>query len=169
MDKRIKRLENNEYALELAYERLKKSLNSNQEKDIYSAIGELLLWVLTTDEWHKKHNNADYKNRRNNNEDGQILLGLRHAYNLVKHNMEFFKVHEANEGGIEFPISFPLEIPAPYAEWKVLTKDMKTGSPIQIDNYSKYIESKNVISTFDSAINFFEKENEKVKKMYNNN
>ena len=32
--------------------------------------------------------------------------GLRHAYNLVKHNMEF-KVHEANEGyGIEFPISF---------------------------------------------------------------
>ena len=45
MDKRIKRLENNEYALELAYERLKKSLNSNQEKDIYSAIGELLLWV----------------------------------------------------------------------------------------------------------------------------
>lgn len=167
MDKRIKRLENNEYALNMAYKRLIKSINNTIEKDIYVGIGELLLWVMTTDEWHIKHNRG-YKNRRNNDENGQLLLGLRHAYNLMKHNMEFYSVHKADKGGIEFPISFPLVIPAPFAEWKVLTEEMKTGNPKQIDNYIEYIESKNVISTFGFAIEFLEKESKAIKEQYNN-
>ncbi|SCG82729.1 hypothetical protein DW1_1156 [Proteiniborus sp. DW1] len=166
MDKKIKRLENNEYALNMAYKRLKNSITSSQEKDIYSAIGELLLWILTTDEWHKEHNDKDYKNRRNNDEDGRLLLGLRYAYNLMKHNMEFFHVFEANEGGIEFPFSFPLEIPASFAEWIVLTEDMKTGIPKQINNYIKYLERKNVLTTFDLAIRFLKKESATVKEQY---
>lgn len=57
-------------------------------------------------EWHMKHNNKDYKSRRNNDENGQVLLGLRHSYNLMKHNMDFYKIHRQEGASISNIVSF---------------------------------------------------------------
>ncbi|MBD5637720.1 hypothetical protein HYI18_03720 [Clostridium botulinum] len=86
MNINIARLENNLYALNLAYGRLKKSIDSRVEVDIYATIGEVLIWVLTTDEWHLAFNYG-YKIRRKSDSDGQVLFGLKHAYNLMKQSI----------------------------------------------------------------------------------
>ncbi|MCF6461507.1 hypothetical protein [Clostridium sp. Cult3] len=165
MKDKIKRLKNNEYALRKAYSRLENSLENRNEKDIYSSIGELLLWVLTTDEWHIEHNDDKYKNRRNNDINGQVLSGLRYAYNLMKHNMDFYTIHR-EEGGMSFPISFPLDIPEITINWKTLNKDMESGYESQIRNYKKCIQGKTILETFDKAIKFLDEENRRIKKQH---
>ena len=111
----IKRLENNHYAIDKSYQNLKKAIDNNYEQDIYCSIGETLLWVLVTDEWHKDHDNS-YVIRRNNDKDGVILLGLRHAYNMVKHNMNIMRIHN-KQGGFTFPLEFPLVIEQITVHW----------------------------------------------------
>lgn len=162
MDRNIERLENNIYALNLAYDKLKKSINDKIEPDIYASIGELLLWVLTTDEWHSVHNNG-YNDRKKFDEEGQILFGLKHAYNLMKHNMNFYKIHR-EEGGISFPISFPLVIPEMKVVWESLVSDKNCKFKNQEKNYKTYIENRTVIEVFDKAIKYLKKETINVKK-----
>ncbi len=161
MNKNIQRLENNIYALNSAYDRLMKSIDNRIERDIYSAIGELLLWVLTTDEWNLIYNNK-YIDRKKNDSDGQVLFGLKHAYNLMKHNMNFYKIHK-EEGGITFPITFPLEIPKIEVVWDTLTEDVNGKFKNQEKNYKTYLEGKSVIEVFDRAINYLIREMKKVK------
>lgn len=160
MDKKIKRLENNEYAMNSAYERLQQAIEVEREQEIYAAIGELLLWVLTTDKWHEK-NNTYYRNIRKGKER-QTILGLKHAYNLMKHNMNFYKIHK-KEGGVEFPIQFPLTIPEITVVWGEVIRDPSGHRKNQEDNYNKYIEEKEIIDTFDKVIGMLRKENKKIK------
>ena len=148
----LRRLENNHYALKNAYYRLKKAIDLNHDQEIYSATGEVLLWVMTTNEWHQKHNKG-YKKRRNKDDNGQILFGLLHAYNSMKHNMDFIKIHK-KEGGFSFPISFPLEIPPLTVNWMEEGEVLKGKQPDQKKNYEMYIEGKEVLDTFNLAMQF---------------
>nr|DAL96934.1 MAG TPA: hypothetical protein [Caudoviricetes sp.] len=166
MNKKIKRLDNNIYALDMAYKRLQNSLNSNEEKDIYSAVGELLLWVLTTDEWHREHNDRNYENRLYNDDNGQVLLGLRYAYNLMKHNMDFYDIHNKIQGGVFLPAVLPIVFPPPTVYWRFLDEDMESGYKNQVDNYKKHIQGREIITTFDNAIAFLNKENDNIKKKH---
>lgn len=153
----MKRLKNNEYALNLAYKRLNQAIKNKVEQDIYSAIGELLLWVLTTDTWHKKYN-KNYKERRNNDKNGKVILGLRHSYNIMKHIMAPYKIHE-QKGGRSFPISFPISIPPIEIKWIQFNTDMKGRHENQECNYKKYLQDKNILDTFEKSINFLHEEN----------
>jgi hypothetical protein len=50
-----RRLKSNLYASRTAFERLEKAMNEDDDNEMYTAIGELLLWIMTTHEWFKKH------------------------------------------------------------------------------------------------------------------
>lgn len=169
---KVKRLENNWYALNLAYERLKRAIDEylnqskrdNLEKDIYANIGELLLWVLTTDELLMKYYGKDYEDRRNNDENGKIIPGLRHAYNLMKHGMDFYVLHK-REGGMHFPTEFPLSIPEVKVIWAFFNDNLRGKHKNQEENYKEYIQGKKVLETFDKAIKFLQGESERIKEL----
>lgn len=147
----IKRLENNHYALSKAFERFRVSIDKREEQEIYATIGETLLWLLTTEEWHRKYN-KEYIKIKNQDENGRIIFGLIHAYNSMKHNMSFITIHE-EEGGFEFPIEFPLEIFPITVHW-INTEEVNEGRPNQLENYKNYIEGREVLKTFNQAISF---------------
>ena len=96
----FKRLENNHYAIKKSTKRLEQAIEERDEMEVYAAIGESLLWVLTTDEWHKKHN-PGYCDRKKRHEKGKIL------FDLIKENNFTFvsSVEEIRENNyaIEHP------------------------------------------------------------------
>lgn len=167
----VKRLKNNHYAIDKSFERLKKSIEIIAEQDVYSEIGNLLLWVLTTDEWHKKNETPAYNKRKFSDSEGCLLTGLRYAYNLIKHNMEFILLHKED---VEPLFSFPFEGEFQFGLIKVVWanskgfKDFETQEKVHENQkkalekqkkvYSKHIEGKNVIDIFEKVINFLNKE-----------
>lgn len=157
----MRRLENNHYALEKARERLRVAIESRDKKEAYAAIGELLLWVMTTEEWHWKHNKG-FKRRRNRHEKGQILFGLRHAYNSMKHNMIFYQIHDTPVG-FTFPFTFPVHFKPLNILWTAADEKLEEGYDTEIKNYKAYIEGKNVSFTFNEAIEFLYEEYERIK------
>ncbi|OAB41430.1 hypothetical protein [Paenibacillus glacialis] len=162
---RLRRLEYNRYALEKVYQRLQNAVDSNHEQEIYTALGETLLWIMTTDEWHLSHDPI-YKERRDLDEKGQLLLGLKHAYNSMKHNMYFIKIHN-KMGGAKFPISFPIKIPVITVHW-MIADELMLGNKGKLgenyENYKRYIEEKEVLCTFELAMEFLNEEYIKIVK-----
>lgn len=156
MNDPLKRLRNNHYAINNAFQRLKDAVDSNIDVDIYVATGEMLLWIMTTSEWHLEHNEG-YRQRRNKDKKGQLLFGLLHSYNLMKHNMEFITLHQ-KEGGFSFPFSFPVVFPPITVHW-AKAGDLLVGKfESQKENYVKYIEGKEIIDTFKDVLFFLNQE-----------
>lgn len=158
------RLGFNHNSVRESYQKLKKAIetDSPNDLDIYTAIGELLLWVVTTDEWHIKHGLKDYKSRRNKDKNGEILFGMRHAFNMVKHNMDFFQIHRKN-GGTKFPITFPLIIEKVKVVWMQAGDILNGQYPDQKENYIKYLEGKEVLETFGEVITFLNNEHARIR------
>jgi hypothetical protein len=152
------RLKFNHYASRTAYKRLEKAVEEANDHEIYSAIGELLLWVLTTHEWHKEHGLTDYLKRAGQDEKGVLLFGLAHAYNSMKHNMKLFIIH--NKTGFNFNnLDFSNLDFNPYAvRWVRAINLLDEGLPNQQKNYVRYIEDKDVLKTFNDAQIFLNKE-----------
>jgi len=157
------RLKSNHYACRIALKRLKSAVDENDNHEVYAGIGELLLWVITTEEWHLKYNNQSnkYRQEKNTSESGLIVYGLRHAHNMVKHNMQFFQIFNKS-GRTSFnsstfnttKINQSVEYRWMYAKNVLDTDDSKE---VQIQNYIKYIQNKEIIGTFDRAITFLSK------------
>jgi len=153
------RLMFNHNSIRLSFQKLEKAISSDDldDQEIYTTVGELLLWVVTTDEWHKIHGLRGYKSRRNKDEDGNIIFGMKHAFNMLKHNMAFFQIHR-KDGGFEFPISFPMEIEEITVNWMPAGDILIGKYPDQKENYIKYLEGKEVLETFSKVITFLNKE-----------
>jgi hypothetical protein len=152
------RLKFNHYASRTAYKRLEKAIEEANDHEIYAAIGELLLWVMTTHEWHKKHGSADYLNRAGKDEKGVLLFGLQHAYNSMKHNMRLFVIH--NKSGFNFNnLDFNNLDFNPYAvRWIKSVNLLDEGLPNQQRNYTRYLEDKDVLKTFTDVLLFLNSE-----------
>lgn len=152
------RLKFNHYASRTAYKRLEKAIEEANNNEIYSAIGELLLWVMTTHEWHKGHGSADYLIRVGQDGKGVLLLGLAHAYNSMKHNMKLFVIH--NKIGFNFNnLDFNNLDFRPYAVRWIRAANLLEGKyPNQQRNYVRYLEDKDVLETFGYALIFLNNE-----------
>ena len=156
------RLKYNQNASRTAYIRLSKAIETYDNNGIYSSIGELLLWVMTTHKWHKTHGLIDYDSRRMSNENGLIISGLSHAYNSMKHNMEIFNIHNKKQGFSFSSFSFSNLDFRPYTvHWIEAGKLLNGKYENQKQNYITYIEGKEVLKTFNEALIFLNKENEK--------
>lgn len=158
------RLMYNHNSIRASFQKLEKATSSDDldDQDIYTAVGELLLWVVTTDEWYKIHGLKDYKSKRNKDENGKILFGMKHAFNMLKHNMAFFQIHR-KDGGFEFPITFPMEIEEITINWMPAGDVLNGKYPEQKGNYINYLEGKEVIETFKKVITFLNNEYERIK------
>lgn len=156
----MKRLEYNHYAIDKSLERLKDALSRAIEKELYLEIGNLLLWVLTTDEWHCKNNTPGYTDRKKVDSKGILLFGLRHAYNLIKHDMKCIQLHRNH---FESKLTFPLEIPEEGIELgsiQVLWEENKEfkGYDNQKKIYLEQMNGKYVLLAFEEAIQFLQNE-----------
>ena len=103
------------------------------------------------------HGLEDYKSRRNTDEGGEVLFGMRHAFNMLKHNMDFFQIHK-KDGGFRFPMSFPLVIEKIRVVWMPAGESLTGKYPGQKENYIKYLEREEVLETFSKVITFLNKE-----------
>ncbi|RSL33842.1 hypothetical protein D7Z54_09130 [Salibacterium salarium] len=157
----IKRLENNEYAIDKTHKRMKQAINDRDHHDIFVTVGELLLWVITTDDWHVTHNDSNYPQRKINDEYGQKLLGLRHSFNLLKHNLKFVEMHE-EKGGLTLPFTLLATLPPIKVLWKKAGDELVTNRQSQKENYEKFIEGEEIIETFDKAIHFLKSEKKNI-------
>lgn len=156
----IKRLENNHYAMDKAYERLKKSMETNHNQEIYAATGELLLWVVAIDEWHRLEKQKSYEDKRDNDDDGVVLTGMRFAINSIKHSMDFIQIHH-KKGDSTFPTTFPTVFFKPEVIWTEARNIPKGKYEKQTEKYINAIEGKEVLPTFDQALNFLRQESQR--------
>lgn len=162
MNRAIERLDYNHRSMNKAYEKLRKAIEINDDQEIYEATGELLLWIISTDEWHKKWNNG-YRKRKSRSEEGRYIYGLLHAYNSIKHNMNFIKIHRTN-GGFTLPMTLPVKIEKITFHWIDSKGVLEEGRGDTIKNYKKYIEGKELVPTLDSSIKFLNRERSYIKK-----
>ncbi|MFS0864135.1 hypothetical protein [Fredinandcohnia sp. 179-A 10B2 NHS] len=158
-----RRLKSNQYAYTTAYRRLKIAIEEYNSNEIYSAIGELLLWIMNAHDWHLKHGFKDYKTRCKKDKKGVLLYGLRHAFNSMKHNMKFFTIHNTLQGFSFDNFSFDNMDFRPYTiNWVIKDGLLDEGCKEQQENYVKHLEGKEVLDTFDDVILFLNNEFNKV-------
>lgn len=155
----ISRLKKTEQALVQAYERLKVFIDNRDEDRIYAALGETLLWINVTHDWHKK-NNEKYVHRLNINQKKNFISGIRFAYNLVKHNLDFIVLHE-EDGGFSFPMEFPIEIPELKIVWTQASDIPVNDSEFknQRNHYISYLQGKKVVDTVNEVFDYLMNEN----------
>jgi hypothetical protein len=157
------RLKFNQYAYSTAYKRLQRAIEDNNDYEIYSAIGELLLWVMTTHEWHKEHGSSKYLKRTLENKKGVLLYGLAYAYNSMKHNMKLFIIHEKQDGFTFERVDFSKLDFRPFTvHWIKAADLLEEGFDNQRRNYIKHIEGKEVIETFNDVLIFLNNENQTI-------
>ena len=88
------RLIMNQLAMDLAYEKVLNSLKTKDNTLIYIALSECLSWIANTIEWHFVDSNGEFNRKLKEIPNGEILLGLRHANNMIKHNFNFIHEHK---------------------------------------------------------------------------
>lgn len=160
----IKRVKNTQYAIYRSLERLREALDHSNEKDIYMELGNTLLWIMYADDWLMLTEPDSYWKRRNNDKDGELLRGLRHAYNLIKHDSKCIRSHETN---VEPKFSFPLEIPEEGIELGVITFTWAENLEFQGDSetqrkiYHEKMVGKEIIDAFEKTLPYLEKEIQK--------
>ena len=88
-------------------------------------------------------------------EEKGLLSAFRYVNNSLKHSKEVVEITE-QQGGVSFPISFPLTIPRREVVWSVVDNGDKEN---QKKNYKKYLAGKNVIETCENIIKILEKYN----------
>ncbi|WP_121615202.1 hypothetical protein [Virgibacillus halodenitrificans] len=156
------RLKSNIYSYNTALKRLEKAIDQNDDCEVYASVGELLLWILTTEEWHIAHNKR-YRSEKNKSDSGLVIYGLRHAYNMVKHNMNFFEIYEIKSSGGFNSFQFNTTQFNGTREYRwingvnVIDSDKTNGK--QYNNYVSYLQGKEISSTFKNSIVFLNKVN----------
>lgn len=124
---------------------LEESKYTEKEKnELFFAVGTCL------------HSILDYADRvRINKEDKKLISAFRYANNCLKHCIEV-KDKTRQQGGLTFPIHFPLVVPKKEVVWSIVN-DKNAKYESQRDNYEKLLRGKDVIKTCKSAIEILEK------------
>lgn len=91
--------------------------------------------------------------------DGCLLLGIRHANNMIKHNFNFWHEHVLVHQ-TTIPQTLPFYMEAEY-RWIVAGKEFEGEFPNQKRNYGEYLAGKEIISTIRKSIDFLKVENRK--------
>ncbi len=166
--KKMKRLDLLHRSIDSSYEKLNAVLLTNDDVESFLALKALLDLIFSADEMHFS---TKYFLRRDNDEKGKYLNGLRYAANLLKHEKICFTIHDIY---IDPKFSFPLEIP----EEGIIFGDIQATwikvdalpNP-KLDNNVNFIEQKRVYNEFfvgnelflaiNAGIEFLLKEKEK--------
>lgn len=129
-----------------------KELTTTQKCDLtYQLAMELITWIINTDDLLFK-NVETYKNiKKQDKKYSQTMFGIRHAFNLFKHNMNILSVEE-----IRHTLLFKNEDNNYYLENTVwLNVDNLEIEPEQINArkaYQETIEGRSLFETFNYIV-----------------
>ena len=154
------RLKLNHLATKAAYERLLTSFRESNDLTLYASTSELLMWVITTHDWHLNNGDSNYKRRMELDEKGILLYGMRHAFNMMKHNMDFMYIHEKTS---DLVLPFDIgSVPTLIVVWMEAGEILEGDKPKQKTNYIKHLQGKEILSTFQDVLSFLNRENNKI-------
>lgn len=157
----VERLQYNEKAMKIYQSDLKKAIVKKDDFEIYLNLGNLLHWIIMTEEWHKVYNNRKDKyenNKKQKNMEG-MMKAIRFANNSMKHNMMFRNLHITPN---------PVRYGSPQAicgtfycrSEEVLWNNVANFKPRnnreqeQYECYNEYLRIKNVVNTLDLVVEF---------------
>ncbi|SDM23128.1 hypothetical protein [Bacillus sp. OK048] len=150
------------HGLRESNKRLKEALNASDPNSlpITTSLSEVIFWLNVADEWHFRNRNTkgSYTKLRKKEIGGQCLLGLRHAFNSLKHEMSFIKLIRSVENKPLFEGSgYVVEDYSKEIIWlkaKGLIDKRKNEDKLNLKNYRRYLEGKNVPKTIEEATRF---------------
>lgn len=157
----MRRLKYNLKAMEMYEVELKESIKGEDDFKIYLNIGNLLHWIIMTEEWHRKHNSKKYKYERNN--ISGLMEAIRFANNSMKHNMIFKRIHlnpTAIPCGSEEAICGTFSCGTDEVLWNSVI-GFKSNIPWRIEQYNcynKHLKLKNIIDSLAPVIKFLKLE-----------
>jgi hypothetical protein len=153
----LERLARNHKAMDLAFSRLEEAMKDRDKDTGFISIAELLLWIITTEEWHKKYNQKVYSDQKRKDNCIDLMSGIRHAHNASKHDMEFVNFHES-KGGFSFPMRFPVKFGPIKGVWS--TTDVYNDGSLekQLKSYKKTMEGKEILETLKQAMEFLSRQ-----------
>jgi hypothetical protein len=154
------RLKLNHVASQSAYQRLITSFREQNDEVFYASTSELLMWIITTHDWHLKNGHPKYQHRMENDKNGVLIYGMRHAFNMMKHNMQFMQIHEKTSD-LVLPITIG-EVPRLIVVWMKAGDILEGDKPRQKQNYIKHLEGKEIFDTFKKVLTFLNKENDEI-------
>ncbi|NJP37928.1 hypothetical protein [Alkalicoccus luteus] len=153
----LSRLSTNHLAIKISYKRLEEAVENRDEEAVFISLSELLLWIITTEEWHKKYNRSVYFKERKEKGCISLMKGIRHAYNAAKHDMELLKF-TTTQGGFSFPMEFPMEFGRVKVIWEKSDVYNKFSYEEQLKGYQKCLEGKEIMATLTEIIEFLNKQ-----------
>lgn len=123
---------------------------SDNEYEIFYAVGTCLHWIM--DCLDRIGGNFKFEDN-----EQKLVSSFRGANNLLKHNVNIIHLHKV-DGGITFPITFPLVIPAKHRVWlKVNENQIEASYLNQIRNYNETLGDKDIQLTMELAIGIINK------------
>lgn len=159
------RLIQNYNALNKSYKNLSEAMKDTKDlsegqnniekfQEIYIGINELLLWIVTTNDWFERNGDSSYKRRRKKSKKGRQILGIRYAFNRFKHNMDSINLHSTG---------FSAEsIENKEIKWMPVIEDNENFKN-QFENYETYIQGRSVIKSFTDVVDFLRNEFQRTK------
>lgn len=134
------------FAIKLSFDDLNKVVDEVLNQTIYSeeerrslfyAVGTCMHWIL------------DYADRVIISEEYvPYISAFRYINNGLKHCTEVYEI-TTDEGGLSFPVEFPLEIPEREIVWSVVDNGRYES---QRNNYKVLLHKKDVLSTCKKAM-----------------
>lgn len=154
------RLIMNQLAMDLAYEKVLNSLKTKDNTLIYIALSECLAWIANTIEWHFVDSKGEFNRKLKEIPNGEILLGLRHANNMIKHNFNFIHEHKLVHQ-TTLPQTIPFYAVAVYC-WIEAGDEFEGKYKNQKLSYDNFVAGKGILGVLKIAIQLLNLENEKV-------
>lgn len=156
----LKRLENTYFSMSKSLVKLKEALSTGRDNEIYYELGNTLQWMMIAEEWIWK-NDETFFHKTNRHADGKLLRGLRHAYNLVKHDYMCIQSHTTK---VIPKFSFPFTIPEEGIEFGEIqfvwakNEEFQGDSPKQRDTYHTFLVDVNIMETIEQVKPYLENE-----------
>lgn len=136
-----------------AQNRAEKAWQSGSREACFVAVSEVVMWVMVLDE--RRHDDAAYVAVRDGSDAGQIVVGLRHIWNCLKHTTLDHLMDRAE--GFSFPMTFPMTFFE--MRWRPFddlppVKRRNSWTDRQEDAYRSHLAGKMVRTTLPAAVNF---------------
>lgn len=140
---------------------LNKAILNEDDFEIYLNIGNLLHWIIMTEEWHKEHNNKRdrYENNKQKSDIVNLMRAVRFANNSMKHNMIFKILHlkpTAVACGSSEAICGTFSSGTSQVIWNKI-RGFNSKKPWELKQHESYIEClelKSIKSTLSPVVNF---------------
>lgn len=152
----LNRLHSNKKAIVIYQTDLKESIKNKSKFDIYINLGNILHWIIMTEELLKEYNGENYTKKRSENDMDPLMEGLRFANNSMKHDMVFSSMHALSPVvacGSEEAICGTFYAGSGHIVWSEIKVRKKTNKT-RYRYYNEELKHRNIMESLDRAVDF---------------